>query len=275
MNWEIFLPPSEFSEIHFIATKNVDGFNAGLFFFRVHEWSIEILSDAYSLRRLRPEIDIEGNIEQNSLKHLFGEEPNKKHIIYQPQEWYNGFKGAPRAETEVNEGDMLVHFAGVNHDGEGQSKMELMQEWFTKTDQHPDKWQVPLEKTKYPKEIEAFWSTYREAKELLDAVRLRPDIESGPTQEVKRAWDELQWAVEELAFDAAQLKKCIKDMASALEATKKPQVALESNGHSEQQVATGSDKQREGFAVGGNSRFSNTGEHVATSSDIASESRPS
>ena len=226
-----------------MATKNLDGFNAGLFFFRVHEWSAEILSDTYSLRRLRPEIDITGNIEQNSMKHLFGEESNKKHIIYQPQLWYNGMQGQERAETEIMGGDMLVHFAGVNHDGEGHKKTELMSQWFEVIDQHPEEWQIPLEQTKYPREIEDFWKLYTEAKEMLDAVRVRPHTESGPSQEVKRAKDELKWAFEELAYDAVNMRKRIDEMAQALKAAEKPLVAVESSGHIEQQ-AFGDEQER-------------------------------
>ena len=251
-----------------MATKNVDGFNAGLFFFRVHEWSVELLSDAYALRRLRPEVDISGNIEQNAMKYLFEQETNKKHVIYQPQSWYNGVKGAPRAETEINEGDMLVHFAGIHHDSEGEWENEIMSEWFLEIDQHPDEWQVPLENTKYPREIDVFWSTYKKAKEMLESVYSRLDTREWPDQEVKRAMDELKWAIEELAYDAEHLKKCMKEMAQALSAADNlqrvaepsnhidPQVAAESSNHTDSQ-AYENDKEHTKPAVGGQDRFSN------------------
>ena len=223
-----------------MATKNLDGFNAGLFFFRVDEWSVELLSDAYSLRRLRPEIDIVGNIEQNSMKYLFGLKQHKKHILYQPQNWYNGMKGYPRSETEINEGDLLVHFAGINHDGEEGMKNDIMAKWFADLERDPGKWQVPLEKTKYPKAIEAFWKTYKEAKDMLDSLPVRPESQSGPDQEVKHAREELKWAIEELAFDAAHLKKCMKGMAQALSAATEPQVAAGSGGHANQEPSESS-----------------------------------
>lgn len=253
-----------------MATKNLDGFNAGLFFFRVDEWSVEILSDAYSLPRLRPEIDIGGNIEQNALKYLFGQEPHKKHIIYQPQAWYNGFKGDERAETEINGGDLLVHFAGINHDNEEEKKNELMSQWFAKIEAQPDEWEVPVEKTKYPGEIEAFWRTYKEAKDLLDTVHVRPDTQSGPDQDVKRARDELKWAIEELAYDAAHLKKCMMDMAQALRAAENPQVLAGSGGHADQQ-AFGSAKEYTRPAVGGQDRSLDTQEQFATDTVVQDE----
>ena len=219
-----------------MATKNIDGFNAGLFFFRIDEWSADILSDAYALPRLRPDIDIAGNIEQNALKYLFGLEDHKKHILYQPQHWYNGVKGIPRAETEINEGDMLVHFAGTNHDNQEEMKYELTSEWIVKLDQQPDRWQVPLLKTKYPRELEAFWKSYKEAKDILDAVRVEPYIQTGLDRDVQRARDELTWAIEELAYDAAHMKRCTEDMVQALRAAENPQVEALPSGHADEQA---------------------------------------
>ena len=270
IQWELFLPPDTFPDINFMATKNLDGFNAGLFFFRVDEWSVDVLSDAYSLRRLRPEIEISGNIEQNALKYLFGQEQHKKHILYQPQLWYNGVKGNSRADTEISKGDMLVHFAGINHDNEEEMKYELMSQWFAKIEQQPDKWQVHLEKTKYPREIEAFWRTYKEAKDMLDTVHVRPESQSGPDQDVKRAKDELKWAVEELAFDAAHLKKCMDDMAQALKAAEKPQVVAGSGGRADQQDFESVEEHR-GPAVDKQDPSSNTQEQLATGTDAKTE----
>ena len=257
VQWEIFLPPDTFPDISFMATKNVDGFNAGIFFIRVDEWSVEILSDAYALRRLRPEIDINGNIEQNALKYLFGQEPNKKHVLYQPQLWYNGFKGIEYAQTDIGEGDLLVHFAGINHDYEKDKKHEVMTQWFAKIGERPDEWQVPLEKTKYPKEIEAFWKTYKTAKDMLDTLHVEPASQSGADQDVKNAKGELKWAIEELAYDATHMRKCIKDMSQALKAAENQQVATVSNGHADQH-ALKTAKNPTGSEVGGQGRFSDT-----------------
>lgn len=233
---------------------------------RVSEWSVELLSDAYSLPRLRPKIEISGNIEQNALQYIFSQKPNKRHVLYQPQHWYNGFKGDGRAETEINEGDMLVHFAGINHDGEGEKKSELMSQWFAKIEQYLYKWQVPLERTKYPKEIADFWKTYKEAKEMMNTVYVRNDTRSGLDQEVTHAKDELKWAIEELAYDTKHLKKCMEYMARVLRAAEYPQVAAHVD-----LPAYGNDKEGTEPAVGEQNRFSNTQEQLATSTDVKTE----
>ena len=258
VHWELFLPPDNFPDIYFMATKNVDGFNAGLCFFRVNEWSVDLLSDAYSLSRLRPEIDISGNIEQNALKYVFDLERNKKHILYQPQLWYNGFKGSERAETEISGGDMLVHFAGVNHVSEGQKKDQLMSLWLAKIEEQPKKWQVPLEKTKYPREIETFWDTYEESKKALADVRVRSDIQVEQYQDVRSARDILKWAVEESAYDTAYLKTCMKDLARALKAAETPQITMAGSDPRGDEMIPRTNIEQEASGDGRAGRFSGT-----------------
>lgn len=246
-----------------MATKNLDGFNAGLFFFRIHEWSVELLSDAYSLRRLRPEIDISGCIEQNAMRYLFSQETNKKHVLYQPQSWYNGAKGAARAETEIKEGDMLVHFMGTHHDTE--EEKGIMGEWYAEVEQHPDKWQLDLRETRYSTEIKAFWKTYKAAKEMLNTAYVRSNISSGLDQDVKHAMDALEWAIEEEAYDLENMKKCMEDMGQVLRAAKNGQVAAGSGSDNDLQAFEG-DKERPASALGGHHNKSlETHEHQATS----------
>ena len=86
-----------------------------------------------------------------------------------------------------------------------------------KIEQQTAKWQVPLENINYPKEIEATWERYKEADDTLDVMHVWPDSESGPNR------DELKWAIEELAYDAANANKCSEDMAHALRAAENPQ----------------------------------------------------
>lgn len=76
----------------------------------------------------------------------------------------------------------------------------------------------PHREDKVPEEIEAFWTTYKVAKDILDTMHVRPDSQSGPDQAWNRARDELKWAIEELAYDAAHLKNYIEDMTQALRA---------------------------------------------------------
>lgn len=53
---------------------------------------------------------------------------------------------------------------------------------------------------------------------------------------MERAKDELKRGFEELAYDAAHLKKCMDDMTQALKAAENPQVVLGSGGRADQQA---------------------------------------
>ena len=218
IQWEIFLPPTDdeiFSDIKILATKDVSGFNAGVFLCRIDEWVIDALTDAYALPRLYPEVDIAGNIEQNAMKWVFSQEEKKKHIVYQPRLWYNWFSTTVRPDKDVK-GDMLIHFSGINHDLEGQMKRGVMEAWFSRlTD--PAAWSIPLGKTKYPKEISAFWKNLRAARVLLSFVGDRSGtnlLENEHSLQLAR--DELKRVVEEEAYDVEKMNATIQGMLDAL-----------------------------------------------------------
>ena len=226
IQWEIFLPPTDndeiFSDIKILATKDVSGFNAGVFFCRIDEWVIDALTDAYALPRLYPEVEIAGNIEQNAMKWIFSQEENKKHVVYQPRLWYNWFSTMIRADKDVK-GDMLIHFSGINHDYEGQLKKGVMEAWFSKlTD--PAAWSLPLEKTRYPKEIPAFWKHLRAARMLLSFVGDRSGTNHFENENsIHLARNELKWTVEEEAYDVEKMKTTIQGMLDALRVSNRPE----------------------------------------------------
>ena len=226
IQWEIFLPPTDndeiFSDIKILATKDVSGFNAGVFLCRIDEWVIDALTDAYALPRLYPDVDIAGNIEQNAMKWIFSQEENKKHVVYQPRLWYNWFSTMIRADKDVK-GDMLIHFSGINHDYEGQMKKGVMEAWFSKlTD--PAAWSLPLEKTRYPKEIPTFWKHLRAARVLLSFVGDRTGTNLFENEHsIQLARNELKWTVEEEAYDVEKVNTTIQGMLDALRVSNRPE----------------------------------------------------
>ena len=224
--WETFLPPTgndSLSDIKFLATKDVSGFNAGLFFCRVDEWMIDALTDSYALPRSHPEIDIGGNIEQNAMKYIFGKAKNKKHVVYQPAFWYNWFSSIDRPDSETK-GDMAIHFSGINHDDEGNLKKSIMETWFGKLQSAPAAWQVPLEKTRYPKEVPVFWELLREGREILSIVQDRGDTGTGEIEHgIQIARNELKWVVEEEAYDNWKLNRVIQELIEALRQSENPE----------------------------------------------------
>lgn len=224
IQWETFLPPTDndlFADIKVLATKDISGFNAGVFFCRVDEWLVDTLTDAYALPRLSPEVNITGNFEQNAMKWLFSKVDNKKHVVYQPDLWYNWFSTTHRPDDDVK-GDMIIHFSGINHDDENQLKKAIMEAWFSKlTD--PASWSLPLEKTRYHKEVPAFWELLGVARKILSLVEDRGDtsiIENEIT--IQTARNELKWTAEEEAFDFEKMNQTIHDMVQALRVSERP-----------------------------------------------------
>ena len=223
--WETFLPPIDndvFSEIKILATKDESGFNAGMFICRVDEWVIDDLTDAYAMPRLHPEVEIRGNIEQNAMKWIFSKAENKKRVVYQSQSWYNTFSSAEHSTDlrpdDDKKGDMAVHFAGINHDNEGQKKKAVMETWFGKLRDDPEAWNVPLERTRYPAEVAAFWDILGQAKEALSVVERRDDYTALDYRLVTRlAMRKLKWAIEEEAYDVKGVNTTLHDMLKTLQ----------------------------------------------------------
>lgn len=219
IQWETFLPPTDndsFSDIKILGTKDFSGFNSGLFLCRVDEWVVDVLTDAYAMPRLHPEVNIDGNIEQNAMKWIFSKDENRKYVVYQPIIWYNWFASVPRPDDDMK-GDMMIHFSGINHDNEGQRKKAVMDTWFDKLQSDPDAWHVPWEQTRYPKEVAAFWDVLRQARELLSLVEHRDDVSAIEYRLITRvAMRELKWAVEEEAYDVRKVNRTLHDMLKAL-----------------------------------------------------------
>lgn len=223
--WETFLPPTDndlFSDIKILGTIDDEGFNAGMFYCRVDEWVIDVLTDSYAMPRLHPEIEISGNIEQNAMKWIFNKEQNKKHIVYQPLTWYNSFASHERPDSEMK-GDMMIHFSGINHDNEGHKKKAVMDTWFGKLQDDPDAWNVPLEQTRYPTEVAAFWDLLAQAKGTLSVIEHRDDFSAIEYRLITRvAMRKLKWAIEEEAYDSEEMKRSLDEMLKALQVVDGP-----------------------------------------------------
>lgn len=166
--WTTFLPPTKFPNVHFIGSKNWDGFNSGVFFLRVHEWSVKMLADAQAIPSLRPEIPIMWT-DQSAMLESFSRPQFRESVVYQPLHWFNELQLQKVEQTMVKDkpnvhpGDMLIHFAGMMKD-----KREFMGPWLDEVENMADRWAVPLENTTYLRDVKEYWYTYGRAREALD-----------------------------------------------------------------------------------------------------------
>ena len=211
---ETFLPPSDFDHIHFLGAKDWNGFNAGVFFIRINQWSVDMLVEVMAEPILRPDVD-HPFLEQGDMARTFDKPKYRDNVLYQPRHWYNAYsKGDDDdKDPEVRLGEMQIHFPGL-----GGSKEQFMGNWLDKVETTRD-WSKSLKNTSYSKEIPAFWGRLRDAKKMLDTASEPPDEPRSQPQNawVKSARTELRRMIREEPYDVEQMQKAIKDLKLALE----------------------------------------------------------
>lgn len=71
---EVFLPPPQWSNIHLLVTNDLNGLNNGVFFLRVHEWSMWYLSAVMAFNYYRPDTRLRwSDCEQTTMEFLIQE----------------------------------------------------------------------------------------------------------------------------------------------------------------------------------------------------------
>lgn len=170
---EIFLPPDEnWSHIHAVVTNDHRGLNNGVFFLRVHEWSVWLMSACLNTRTLVPDLELDFG-DQSALQYWLNLEFYSNHTIHVPQRWFNAYAGyrGPKNRSfadpmqpmykvlpnSVKEGDLLVH-----HAGHKSLRPQRMLPWVEAAERHLSTWELELEDTNYLREINDFWKHHTE-----------------------------------------------------------------------------------------------------------------
>lgn len=181
----IFLPPETRPDIHVLASKDQSGFNAGMFFIKIHEWSIKTLARAMTYEWHKPNINLDF-LEQTSLYYELNNTANRKHVLYQPRRWFNTYEFHHAYEGE--KGDMLVHFPGLEDD-----RWNHMRAWLdTLEGPGQAEWEFPLEQTRYPTKIAAFWDTLDDAEQAAKKAKEQTEKSDHVTPELTAATAHLE-----------------------------------------------------------------------------------
>ena len=178
---EIFLPPDDFNRVYFLGTHDDDGFSTGVFFLRVHEWSVRMLIEALSIRKI--EFGDSPNKGQRALDEALRSDQFRDHVLYQPRSWYNAYSLGAN-EFEGKPGDLLVHFHGLAGD-----KWSAMADTVNNTSELRRTWSVALEQTSYRKEVDEYWNRIRTAYDTLrraEPHRFNPTVD-GPFRRLEYA----------------------------------------------------------------------------------------
>ena len=197
--WTTFLPRDEFfSDVHFIASRDWNDLNYGVFFVRVNEWSINLLKQVATFLQSRPDVETSEDIDIDAMLWCLDQQDNKDHVVYQPRSWYNGYDLGDKGKSEIHEGDMQVHLIGVDSE---RRKENAVHWWLSKIEDSPQKMHMPLEASGYPEKVQMFWEVLRTAKELLQQSRMRSSKPRPNLTEVQDAEEDLQNFIHLAAFD--------------------------------------------------------------------------
>ena len=160
---DIFLPPAEFPHLHLLVTADPHGLNNGVFFIKVHPWSVELLSAVVTYRIFRADRELQYR-DQSALQDILKEKHFKKNFLLLPQRWFNAIWGELSDDStrsfQVRRGDLLVHFPGHPH------REEIMRKFLDRAERHMPEWELDLESTSYPTEIKEYWVEQHEILEV-------------------------------------------------------------------------------------------------------------
>ncbi|KAL3454898.1 hypothetical protein BJX64DRAFT_282437 [Aspergillus heterothallicus] len=207
---EIFLPPSRIDDIHLVATKDHKGLNTGIFFLRVHQWTINMLIESLGYPIYNPAVDLNVQVDQSAMEKVLNSTRYRDHVTYLPRTWINTYEWLHAYEGE--RGNYLVHFPGL-----GEQRWPHMERWLDLVEQTPEKWEVPVEETWYLRDTEAFWYRVSTAKGIIaDYEREKSKKKeaaplSSREREMETAVEALREVLREQPFEAALLQQRIED----------------------------------------------------------------
>ncbi|KAL9056701.1 MAG: hypothetical protein Q9162_002770 [Coniocarpon cinnabarinum] len=214
---ETFLPPPDFPNIKFLGSRDGPGLNSGTFFLKVSPWAVQMLAKSIGLPMFRPDVDLGYSIDQSAMAYILNETEfhASGETVFQPRTWYNDFQFHEEIGTEWVEGDLLIHFPGLEED-----RWLLMDKWLNKVERSPDSLLVDLEKTRYPGEIKDFWDMLRHSIDLVNRAQTYIDEGRVNLEAVAEAAFKVQqliWDTKVFTPPGTDLMQLYKDATAELE----------------------------------------------------------
>lgn len=210
----IFLPPADVTNIHFVGSHDYNGLNTGIFYLRVHPWSIAMLIDAMAMPLYRPDIKLGRSADQEAMRRTLNKTVGgpynkgfKSAQMYVPRLWINTYEFSKGSvgRFEGQKGDMLVHFPGM----EETKRLKLMTEWLDIVERDGNEWEVPIEQTKYWNETRQFWDRFRDAQKLVADFKRNDTV---PNISLEDATHRLQLVLQEQAENKTAIEAAMLDV---------------------------------------------------------------
>jgi len=130
---ESFLPNDKMKKIHLIAAYDYwgdpnycCGLNTGIFFIRVHEWSLNILMRALAYPYFNINLELLYP-EQIALNNILIESNETDHYVIVPQQWFNN--------RHIQKGEFLFHIMGGTSKNE---KINILHKFFENNENGTD-----------------------------------------------------------------------------------------------------------------------------------------
>ncbi len=205
---EIFEPPSDYSHINWIAAKDFNGLNAGIFLLRVNRWSLNLLTRTATHKHYHPGEDF--TFEEQSILARLTEEAKefKDRCIYVPKLWFNAYF---YNSDEAKPGLLLSHFPHPDFKWHMYKWLEAL-----KSDKHV--YNRPVAETSYPEEIERFWNVKRRADTRIKEFERNVNGDADPVllgmqhDETKSLADDFRIQFEELRKGAEQRTDNVEEL---------------------------------------------------------------
>lgn len=153
---EIFDTPSDYQHINWIAAKDWNGLNAGVFLLRVCPWSLDLLSRTMTHKHYHPKEDYTFE-EQSILARLTEKDPDfKDQSVYVPKSWINAYFYSMH---EVKPGLLLSHFPHPDYKWHIYEWLKVIEDDLA--EKYKPTYNKPVHETDYPEEIKRFWNVKR------------------------------------------------------------------------------------------------------------------
>ncbi|KAH7564338.1 hypothetical protein BM1_01385 [Bipolaris maydis] len=164
-----FLPPDtpEYANVNLVVNRDAGDLNAGLFLFKVNEWSAKLFSTILGYRYYRPD-DVLPSAEQTAMSRLLSEPYWAGQAAWVPWYWFNAYPAPNNSIVDfaagnqpkslkwfqARKGHFVVHFAG----DEGRSARML--DWLDVIETM-DVWKEGSAKVDVTAEVKKYWDAFR------------------------------------------------------------------------------------------------------------------
>ena len=150
---ETFLPPADISGVQALVTEDWNGLNNGVFYLRVSAWNVEMLSAVLAYRTFRPDESLPFT-EQSAMAAVLKNPEFRRNVTVVPSTWFNAYPSewsTNGISYQAKQGDMVLHFAGVN------KKPSALRDWLLTIAKERDLWERPLADTALVTQVRTFW----------------------------------------------------------------------------------------------------------------------